>query len=323
VTETVSVRFPVRDVPGAEGGRLDVFLAARIKGSTRSGVQRFVSEGRVRVEGRPGAVRASTRVGLEDVVVVVYPRREDPPPKVATLSVLLEDGRLLVVDKPAGVLSHPTDKVARNSVTEILKSMRPGLEPRLAHRLDRETSGVLALTKDCESARLLQEQFESRAAAKEYLALVRGRPSWSETVADFPLAKEGGDFKVRQSVSESGYPALTHFRVLSSSATASLVLCLPKTGRLHQLRVHLAHLGHPILGDLLYGPDPGLYLKAVSGALTDGDRLASGAPRQMLHAAKLAFLHPALKTSVSVKAPVPPDFRALMPAAPEGSSFLF
>lgn len=313
MTETVEVRFPVRDVPGAEGGRLDVFLAARIKGSTRAAVQRFVAEGRVRVEGRPGGVRASTRVGLEDVVVVVYPRREDPPPKVETLSVLFEDDRLLVVDKPGGVLSHPTDKVARNSVTEILKSMRPGLEPRLAHRLDRETSGVLVLTKDSEAARLLQEQFERRDTAKEYLALVHGRPGWTEAVADFPLAKEGGDVKVRQSVSESGYPALTHFRVLSASPSASLVLCLPKTGRLHQLRVHLAHLGHPILGDLLYGPDRSLYLKAVSGAITAADRLSSGASRQMLHAAKLTFRHPALGTPVSVEAPIPADFRALMP----------
>lgn len=309
---TVSVRFPVRDVPGAEGGRLDVFLAARIKGSTRSAVQRFVAEGRVRVEGRPGEVRASTRVGLDDVVVVVYPRREDPPPKVESLSVLFEDDRLLAVDKPGGVLSHPTDKIARNSVTEILKAMRPGLEPRLAHRLDRETSGVLLLTKDSEAARLLQEQFERRDTAKEYLALVRGRPGWTETVADFPLAKEGGDVKVRQSVSESGYPALTHLRVLSSSPSASVVLCLPKTGRLHQLRVHLAHLGHPILGDLLYGPDPTLYMKAVSGAITEGDRLSSGAPRQMLHASRLSFLHPADSRPLSLSAPLPSDFQSLL-----------
>lgn len=312
MTETVEVRFPVRDVPGAEGGRLDVFLAARIKGSTRSAVQRFLAEGRVRVEGRPGSARASTRVGLEDVVVVVYPRREDPPPKVETLTVLFEDDRLVVVDKPGGVLSHPTDKVARNSVTEILKSMRPGLEPRLAHRLDRETSGILVLTKDAEAARLLQEQFERRGTAKEYLALVHGRPGWTETVADFPLAKEGGDVKVRQSVSQSGYPALTHFRVLSTSSSASLVLCLPKTGRLHQLRVHLAHLGHPILGDLLYGRDPSLYLKAVSGAITEADRLSSGAPRQMLHASRLSFLHPADSRPLSVSSPLPADFQSLL-----------
>ncbi|TBR18132.1 RluA family pseudouridine synthase [bacterium] len=314
MTETVAVRFPVRDVPGAEGGRLDVFLAARIKGSTRSGVQKMVGDGRVKVEGRPGETRASMRVGPEDVVVVLYPRREDPPPRVEALTVLYEDDRLLVVDKPGGVLSHPTDKVARNSVTEILKTQRPGFEPRLAHRLDRETSGVLALTKDSEAARLLQEQFEDRRTAKEYWALVHGRPDWTETVADFPLAKEGGDVKVRQSVSASGDPALTEFRVLSSGEDASLVLCRPKTGRLHQLRVHLAHLGHPILGDLLYGSDPGLYKKAVAGTITDADRRSSGAERQMLHAARLAFLHPTDSRPVTVEAPTPSDFLGKMSA---------
>lgn len=308
MTDAVEVRFPVRDVPGAEGGRLDRFLAARIKGATRTSVQRFVEEGRVRIEGRPGGARASTRVGLEDVVVVVYPRRDDPPARVESLVVLYEDDRLLVVDKPACVLSHPTDKVARNSVTEILKSQRPGFEPRLAHRLDRETSGVLALTKDAEAARLLQEQFERRDTAKEYLALVRGRPAWGETVVDLPLAKAEGGVKVRQEVADDGAPAATELRVLSSSEEAALVLCRPLTGRLHQIRVHLAHLGHPILGDLLYGPDPSLYLKAVAGEITDADRLSSGALRQMLHAARLSFYHPADSRPLTVCAPLPPDF---------------
>lgn len=313
MTGTVEVRFPVRDVPGAEGGRLDVFLAARIKGSTRSGIQRMVAEGRVRVDGRPGGARPAMRVGADDVVVVEYPRREDPPARAAALSVLYEDDRLLVVDKPAGVLSHPTDKTSRNSVTEILKAQFPGARFLLAHRLDRETSGVLALTKDAEAARHLQEQFERRETAKEYLALVHGRPAWSETVADFPLAKEGGGVKVRQAVSPSGFPAVTEFRVLSSSKSAALVLCRPKTGRLHQLRVHLSHLGHPILGDLLYGFDPTLYLKAVTGAITPEDRLRSGAPRQMLHAARLSFRLPSDSRLIAVDSVPPGDFAALVP----------
>lgn len=313
--DSIEIRFPVRDVPGAEGGRLDQFLTARIKGSTRSGVQRMVADGRVRVEGRSGGTRASTRVALEDTVLVLYPRREDPPPRVEKLPVLYEDDRLLVVDKPAGVLSHPTDKIARNSVTEILKAQFPGGRFLLAHRLDRETSGVLALTKDSEAARLLQEQFERRDTAKEYLALVHGRPAWSETVADFPMEKEAGDVKVRQVVSPTGDPAVTEFAVLSSSDAASLLLCRPKTGRLHQLRVHLSHLGHPILGDLLYGPDPSLYMKAVAGTITDADRFSSGAARQMLHAARLSFLHPSDLRSLTVSSPPPADFLARMTSA--------
>lgn len=311
MTEPVEVRFPVRDVPGAAGGRLDLFLSRRIKGASRSAAQRLVADGRVRVDGRAGTARASMKVGLDDVVVVAYPRREDPPPRARSLAVLHEDGELLVVAKPAGVLSHPTDKVTRNSVTEILKAQFPGGRFLLAHRLDRETSGVLVLTKDPASARALQEQFERRDTAKEYLALVRGRPRWTETVCDAALAKEGGEVKVRQSVSASGYPSRTDFRVLGASDSAALVECRPKTGRLHQLRVHLAHLGHPILGDLLYGPDPDLYLKAAAGALTDADRAAAGAPRQMLHARAISFSHPRTGDPLSVTAPLPTDFVAV------------
>ncbi|MDE2291864.1 MAG: RluA family pseudouridine synthase [Elusimicrobia bacterium] len=307
----MEVRFAVADVPGFGAGRLDLFLSRRIKGSTRSGVQKLIVDGRVRVDGRAGEARASTRVAETDAVVVRYPRREDPPPKVERLAVLHEDEALLVVDKPAGVLSHPTDKVARNSVTAILAEQRPGTRLFLAHRLDRETSGVLVLTKDPVSARRLQEQFERRETEKEYLALVRGRPAWTETVVDLPLAKAGGAVKVRQAGTEDGAPAVTAFRVEAAGEDAALVSCRPKTGRLHQLRVHLAHLGHPILGDLLYGGGDELYLKAVAGTITEEDRAAAGALRQMLHAQRLRFQHPGTGAVVDVTAPVSEDFTLL------------
>ncbi|MBI5597792.1 MAG: RluA family pseudouridine synthase [Elusimicrobia bacterium] len=309
----IEVRFEVREAPAAAGGRLDRFLAARIKGTTRAAAQRMLDEGRVRVEGRPGAPRAATRVALEDSVVVLYPRRFDPPADVERLTVLHEDASLLVVDKPAGVLSHPTDKAAHNSVTEILKGQFPRAVFHLAHRLDRETSGVLVLAKDAASARSLQEQFERRETAKEYLALVSGRPDWTETVVDLPLAGAGGDIRVRQAGSPDGYPALTEFRVESAGADRALVRCRPRTGRLHQIRVHLAHLGHPILGDLLYRGGGELYLKAVARTLTPQDREASGAPRQMLHARSLTLRHPGTGAPLTVEAPLPADFGAMTP----------
>lgn len=309
----IEVRFEVRDVPEAAGGRLDRFLAARIRGTTRAAAQRMLEEGRVRVEGRGGTPRPSTRVALEDTVVVLYPRRFDPPADVDRLGVLYEDDSLLIVDKPAGVLSHPTDKAAHNSVTEILKLQFPGAAFHLAHRLDRETSGVLVLAKDPAAARSLQEQFERRETAKEYLALVSGRPSWDETVVDLPLAGAGGEIRVRQAGSPDGYPALTEFRVEASGPDRALVRCRPRTGRLHQIRVHLAHLGHPILGDLLYRGGGELYLKAVARTLTSQDREASGAPRQMLHARSLTLNHPVTGAPLTVEAPVPEDFRAMTP----------
>lgn len=313
MTGFIEVRFEVKEAPEAAGGRLDRFLAARIKGTTRAAAQRMLDDGRVRVDGRPGTPRASTRVGLGDTVVVLYPRRFDPPADVDRLRVLHEDAALLVVDKPAGVLSHPTDKAAHNSVTEILKLQFPGAAFHLAHRLDRETSGVLVLAKDADSARSLQEQFERRETEKEYLALVSGRPAWTETAVDLPLAGAGGEIRVRQAGSPDGYPALTEFRVEAAADDRALVRCRPKTGRLHQIRVHLAHLGHPILGDLLYRGGGELYLKAVARTLTPEDRAASGAPRQMLHARRMTLNHPRSGAPLTIEAPVPDDFRAMTP----------
>lgn len=307
----VEIPFPVTDIHGAAGMRVDQFLSKRLHQYSRSQVQALIDQDRVFLRGRPA--KASARVREEDVVLIRYPRRPEAEPETKRLPVLHEDENLLVVDKPPCVLSHPTDKVLLNTVTTILSRQFPGVRLHLAHRLDRETSGVLVLAKDPETARLLTDQFSGRLVRKEYLALVFGSVEWERRLVDRPLGREGGRIKVRQAVdAHDGQPALTEFERLAAAPELSLVRARPRTGRLHQIRVHLASLGHPVLGDKLYVGEGECYMKAVKGSLGPGDLEALGAPRQMLHARGLDLLHPATARPLSLRAPLPADFRALM-----------
>ncbi len=308
------VEVPFQAQLEQSGRRVDAFLAMRLKRYSRSQVQRLIEQGRVLLRGR--AVKAATRVSSGETVVIRYPKTSEPPCAHSSLSVLHEDAALLAVDKPGGVLSHPTDKVLANSVTSILAAQFPGKKLHLAHRLDRETSGVLLLGRSPQAARALVSQFEGRLVSKEYLAVVRGRVPWASLRVESPLAGEGGEIKVRQAVGgREGSPASTEFFRLSSSHGASLVRALPKTGRLHQIRVHLASLGHPVLGDKLYTGRGEAYLKACRHELTDDDLLALGAPRQMLHALRVRFAHPADGRPMDIRAPIPSDMRACLARA--------
>ncbi|MBI4348463.1 MAG: RluA family pseudouridine synthase [Elusimicrobia bacterium] len=309
MTDWIDVRF---EVPGDHAGaRVDAYLARRLRRYSRAEVQRLILEGRVSLRGR--AVKAAARIGPGDRIVVRYPRREEPPPSHARLDVLHEDRWLVAVAKPGGVLSHPTDKIVRGAATSILREQL-GQRLHLAHRLDRETSGVLLLAKDPETARALTERFTERRVRKDYLALARGRVAFERRVVELAIGREGAEIKVRQAVAAGGQAAATEFERLASGKAASLVLASPKTGRLHQIRVHLAALGHPVLGDKLYSEGGEAYLKAVRRELTAEDLAALGAERQMLHAWRLSLEHPATGRPLKLEAPPPQDFRRLCAA---------
>ncbi|MFA5139435.1 MAG: RluA family pseudouridine synthase [Elusimicrobiota bacterium] len=309
----VEVHFPVSDLKDGAGLRADAFLAKRLKRYSRSEVQRLMAAGRVRLkrgEGSPGPVKASQRLALSDTVIVAYTRTEEPPCAHERLAVLHEDDDLLAVDKPARVLSHPTDRVVRNAATSILARQFPGFKLHLAHRLDRETSGVLLLAKNKEAARRLTESFTRGKVRKEYLAVVRGEVAFERTVVDKPMEHDGGEIKVRQGLG-GDRAARTEFERVAVAHGLSLVRALPRTGRLHQIRVHLASLGHPVLGDKLYQGEGEYYMKAVRRELDEEDLLALGASRQMLHAARLGFPHPSTGAWTEVEAPLPEDFLRL------------
>lgn len=306
-TETVEVTFKVP--PPLKGERVDSYLVSRLRGYSRSRVQKLIAEGKVRVRGR--RAKAAARVDGGDAVVVLYPRIPEPPCAIDRLPVLFEDESLLAVAKPAGMLSHPTHRVLRNAATAVLCRQFPGLSLRLAHRLDRETSGVLLFSKTLEAARALFGQFFKREIEKEYLAIIRGKTEFKKKIVSRPLEREGGMIRVRQTGSGAdGRPAVSEIEILAASDALSLALVRPRTGRLHQIRVHLSELGHPVLGDKLYQGDGEYYMKAVRRELAEGDYAALGAARQMLHAWRLRIRHPAAGTALELRAPVPEDFLA-------------
>lgn len=301
------IDVPFRVLKEHDGRRLDAFLAERLgKKYSRMAVQKIIDDGLVSRTGR--TVKAAARVSEGETVLIRYPRVEEPPIPHETMPILFQDKRIVVISKPGGTLSHPTDKVLHNTVTHLL-AKQLGQKVYLAHRLDRETSGTMVLTLDVDAARSLYEQFVAHDVRKEYLAVVFGAVEWTQKTVDAPLGEEGKGIRVRRAVGgANGQEAITEFRRLATDGRLSLVSAMPRTGRLHQIRAHLAHLGHPLVGDKLYCGEGEVYMKAVRKEVSRADLDALGADRQLLHAWRLSFKHPGDGRPLSFEAPVPADF---------------
>ncbi len=226
-----------------------------------------------------------------------------PTMATARVSVLFEDDELLAVDKPAGLVAHPAYRHPEGTLDDAVKAYlrERGAGPAwLLHRLDRDTSGVVLYAKSERARRSVVRQFERREVRKGYLALVAGDIGTAARVVCQPLCRDPLDRR-RVIVDAAGQPATTGITPLASSAERSLAFCRPATGRTHQIRVHLAWLGHPILGDAVYG--------AAAGAAMPAD-----CPRHMLHALVLGVRHPVSGEPLAIWAPVPADLRAALPA---------
>ena len=287
-----------------EGQRIDNYLVARLKGVPKSHVYRILRSGEVRVNS--GRVAASHRLAAGDRIRVPPVRlaaREagDAPAPALELPVLYEDDHLLAVDKPAGLAVHGGSGVSHGAI-ERLRAARP--EARfleLVHRLDRETSGVLLLAKRRPALTALHEALRGRGMDKRYLVGVAGRVRDAKRLVKARLRKlPAGDGDRRVVVdAREGQEAETVFRRLARGESASLLEAELLTGRTHQIRVHLAHIGHPVLGDGKYGDF------ALNRALRP-----QGLRRMFLHAAQLSFDHPATGGRVTVRSPLPADLEA-------------
>jgi 23S rRNA pseudouridine1911/1915/1917 synthase len=291
------------DVAFDSVGRADVLLAEKL-GVTRSFARRLIDEGNVSWARGTGtvvpALKPSRAVGPGDVFSVLMPPVEalELEPEDVPFDVVYEDDFLLVVNKPAGLVVHPSPGHWRGTLVHGLLFRYPDMgpfnnvaRPGIVHRLDAGTSGLMIVARRQEVLEALQRDFRDRRIEKKYLALVSGRFSNVTGVLEGPIGRHPTN-RLKMAVSDDGRDAATAYRVLWEKAGASLVACGLLTGRTHQIRVHMAAAGHPIVGDTLYGGAP--------------------SPRVFLHSWRLSFVHPATGEAVRCVCPLPEELSAIL-----------
>lgn len=286
-----------------EGGeRLDSFLARRCPDLSRSRIQALTAQGHVTVDGGTTKPAARLREGQTISLVVPPPAPSRLTPQAMDLHVVYEDADLLVIDKPAGLVTHPAPGHPDHTLANAVLAHCPDLEgvggevrPGLVHRLDRDTSGLIVVAKNDAAQAGLSGQFKERAVSKAYLAAVTGYPEPERAVIDAPVGRHPRS-RTRMAVVSTGREAVTEYDVLRRLRGYSLVEARPRTGRTHQIRVHLASVGHPVAGDAVYG------------------RPAPGLARHFLHARRLAFDHPRTGRRLELECELPDDLRAWLDA---------
>ncbi|HXK59453.1 MAG TPA: RluA family pseudouridine synthase [Acidobacteriota bacterium] len=305
--ESDLITLTVSDEDAAQ--RLDRYLVAKLKGPTRSAIQNWIKAERVRVGG--AAVKAGYQVRSGDRVEIAPPEPEPSRlvPEPIPLNLVYEDNDLVVVDKPAGVVVHPGAGVSRGTLANALLyhfnqlSQAGTVRPGVVHRLDKATSGLLVVAKNEHVHEELSRQFRRREVEKRYLALVYGRLEKKKGVIQVPI---GRDAVVRTKIStRSRKPreAVTEYEVVKEFAYLSLLRITLHTGRTHQIRVHLQHLRHPVVGDSTYGGDPKRFLSIRAGSSLVKEINQLG--RHFLHAEFLAFEHPTRHERVVFHSPLP------------------
>ena len=283
--------------------RLDAFLASSLDGLTRSQATRLIESGEVAVNGR--AVSKSYKLaGGEDIAVTLpEPEPVEAVPQDIPLDVVYEDADVIVVNKPSGMVVHPApghpDGTLVNALlyhcAGTLSGVGGALRPGIVHRIDRDTSGLIIAAKNDYAHQFLSAQLADHTLARTYECIVVGNLREDNGTVDAPIARDSRDRK-RMAVVPGGRRAVTHWEVIARYPGYTHVWCRLETGRTHQIRVHMAYLGHPILGDTVYGAK-----KAVLG-LTG----------QCLHAVGLQFIHPRTKELVSLTCPLPDEFTAML-----------
>ncbi len=309
--------------PEAAGLRADRFLADAIGSLSRSRVKALIEAGHVTRDGEPLAEPAeAVRPGARYAVRIPRPAPATPAAQSIPLSVLFEDRDLLVIDKPAGLVVHPApgnpDGTLVNAVlahaAEDLTGIGGEVRPGIVHRLDKDTSGVMVVAKSERAHTALSAAFAERDLDREYLALAWGLPPTSSGEVDAEIGRHATDRKrmavVGRGGARAGKHALTHWRIERGFGTAAALLrCRLATGRTHQIRVHLSHIGHPIVGDPVYLRRTPPAARGLPGPARDA---LLDFPRQALHAETLGFLHPVTRERLDFRAPVPPDMLALL-----------
>jgi 23S rRNA pseudouridine1911/1915/1917 synthase len=298
--------------------RVDRFITEKIANASRNKVQQGIEEGVVRVNGEP--VKANYKIKPFDVITLImaHPRKEtEVLPEKMPLDIIYEDDHLLIVNKPAGMVAHPahgnwTGTLVNglvyyfNQLPELPgNSGRPGL----VHRIDKDTSGLLVIAKSEKAMTHLAKQFFDHSIKRTYLALVWGEPKEDSGTVDLPIGRSTKDRKIMQVYSDGshGKRAVTHWAVLKRLRYISLVNCQLETGRTHQIRVHMKHIGHPLFNDAFYGGDKirkGTQFSKYKAFVQNCFKIL---PRQALHAQSLGFIHPVTGKEMYFESEIPQD----------------
>ena len=300
-------------VPGsAAGRRFDAVLAELFPEFSRSRLTEWIKSGHVRLDGEAVRPREPVRGGETASLDVILDTQTHALPEDIPLQVLYEDPDVLVLDKPAGLVVHPGAGNPTGTLVNALLFRDPSLSalPRagIVHRLDKDTSGVMVVARTLPAHASLVEQLSARGVHRQYLAVVAGSMVSGGT-ADAPIDRHPRD-RIRMAVRDQGREAVTHYRLRERFRAHTALECRLETGRTHQIRVHMAHIKYPIVGDPLYGGP----LKLPKGATDELVAALRGFRRQALHAEVLEFAHPSSGEAVRVCAPVPPDMQALLAA---------
>ncbi|MBK8976030.1 MAG: RluA family pseudouridine synthase [Planctomycetes bacterium] len=308
-----------------DGERLDRVLSMLLHWRSRTSVHRLIRDGFVELDGR--RARPASRIRRGETIVVRVPPDAQPDdmfPDDFDVPILHEDRHFIALDKPAGMAVHPAGRITHGTLIHALhkRYRRPDdpahdVVPRLLHRIDRETSGVIAVGLDERFHLEVRKQFEERSVQKAYLAVVHGRPDPPEGRVEYGIGPDRGSpirLKLEARRDGSGLPACTRYRVVRGNDHFSLVELHPETGRTHQLRVHMEALGCPLVGDKIYGVPPEVFLENLDGELSTESRAMLILDRQALHAHRLAFVHPFTGREVVLEAPLPVELERLVTA---------
>jgi 23S rRNA pseudouridine1911/1915/1917 synthase len=317
---------------GKRRERLDVFLTHHVENATRNKVQQAIERGDVRVNGE--IVKPSYKVSPGESVSLVIPsqRPQEVIAQDIPLNIVYEDDRLLIINKPAGMVTHPAYAnyegtlvnallhYSRGHLSEInnKKGAAKFIRPGIVHRLDKDTSGLMVVAKDDVAHAMLAKQFSDRSITREYWSIVwgafsgaaRSRIGKSGSI-DAPLGRSKSDRK-KVAVTGTGKHAITDYSVLEEFDYLTLVRCKLHTGRTHQIRVHMAHVGHPVFGDLTYGGRRLTWGELANAKKHQAEHLLEMMPRQALHAKTIGFIHPTTGKQMFFDSELPEDMEAVL-----------
>ena len=280
-----------------EGKRLDLYIAERIE-LTRTRIQQLIKDGNISVNNKKS--KPSYKVEKNDLIEIVVPDEKeiDLVPENINIKILYEDSDIAVIDKDAGIVVHPSHGHESGTIVNAvmyhikdLSGINGEIRPGIVHRLDKDTSGLLIIAKNDAAHLKLSEMFGNNSIRKTYMAILKGKINKDSGEIETLIGRDPNDRKKMAVVKTNGKIAITHFQVLDKNEKFSLVKVNIKTGRTHQIRVHMRYLGYPVLGDTVYGRDNGI------------------AARQMLHAYQLEFLHPVTQKAMKIVSELPDDFQ--------------